>query len=165
MKEYIEAGKIINTHGVSGEMKLEVWLDSPAYLKTFKRIFAGEQLKEYKVLSARTQKGFVLIKLEGIEDMNAAMAMKDTVISVARKDAALRKGSYFLCDIIGAAVRTEDGEMIGVLEEIMENPAHPIFIVRGSEEHLIPAVPEFVISVDLESNDGPVVTVRLIEGM
>ena len=69
---FIEAGRIVNTHGVQGEVKIEVWLDSPKFFKSFKRLYtAGGQ--ELKVLSARTHKDFVIAKLEGVEDVNAAV--------------------------------------------------------------------------------------------
>ena len=86
-KAYIEAGKIVNTHGVAGELKVEVWLDSPAFMKRFPRLFVGE--REYKLLTARVQKSFLLCRLEGVDDLNAAMALKGRVVSVAREDAKL----------------------------------------------------------------------------
>lgn len=160
--EFIEAGKIINTHGIAGALKVDVWLDSPAFMKKFKRIFIGAEKKEAAVVSASVQKNFLLVKLEGIEDVNAAMALKEKPVFIAREDASLPKGSYFLCDILGAEVRDETGCVIGVLEEIMENPAQPIYVVKGEREVLIPAVPEFIKAVD---PDAGVVTVRLIPGL
>ena len=158
--EKIDAGKLINTHGIAGEMKTEVWLDSPQYMKTFRRFFIGE--KEYSVLSSRIQKGFLYLKLSGVEDLNAAMALKGSVLQISREDANLPAGAYFLCDIIGARVVDEQGAEIGVLADIVENPAAPIYVVKGEREHLIPGVPEFIRCVDTERG---VVTVHLIEGM
>ena len=160
IKQFIEAGKIINTHGTRGEVKIESWLDSPAFLSSFPRLFLLD--REVKMISARVHKGFVVAHLEGIDDMNAAMALKETVVSIDRSDAHLPKGSYFLCDIIGAEVWDENGNVVGTLEEIEETPAAPLYIVRGSEEHLIPGVPEFIKAVDVEKS---IVTVHLIEGM
>ena len=159
-KEKIDAGKLINTHGIAGEMKAEVWLDSPQFMKTFSRFFIRE--KEYAVLSSRVQKGFLYLKLEGIGDLNAAMALKGSVLQIAREDAHLPAGAYFLCDIIGARVVDEKGTEIGVLEDIEENPAAPIYVVKGVREHLIPGVPAFIRHVDAENG---LVTVHLIEGM
>jgi len=114
------------------------------------------------VLSAKTHKGFVIAKLEGIDDINAAMRLKGKDISIRRSDAALPKGAFFLQDIIGATVVEENGREVGKLVEIMERPASNIYVVKGEEEHLIPAVPEFVMSTDA---DAGIITVRLIEGM
>ena len=181
MNEYIEAGKIINTHGVAGELKLEVWLDSADYMKRFKRIFVAKiplftdnraasgagncpELTEYRVLSLRNQKGFALAKLEGVTDINMAMELKNRTVYVRREDAGLKPGEYFLCDIVGASVVDDRLGEIGVLKEIFESPAQPVYVVKGETEHLIPAVPEFVKGVDF-SGVIPVVHVSLIEGM
>lgn len=160
-KEFIEAGRIINTHGVAGEVKIEVWLDSPKFFKSFKSLYLknGDELK---VVSTKTHKGFIIAKLEGIDDINAAMRLKGKDVSIRRSDAALPRGAFFLQDIIGATVLEENGREVGKLVEIMERPASNIYVVKGAEEHLIPAVPEFVMSTDAEAG---IITVRLIEGM
>ena len=158
---FIEAGRIVNTHGVQGEVKIEVWLDSPKFFKSFKRLYTagGEELK---VLSARTHKDFVIAKLEGVEDVNAAMALKNKVLSIRRSDAALPHGAFFLQDILGSKVVDEEGNEIGVLEDVMETPASNVYVVKGETEHLIPAVPAFIKKTDA---DAGVITVHLIEGM
>lgn len=159
-QEYIEAGRITNTHGVAGEVKIEVWLDSPAFLKTFRRIFLDG--RAFPVLSAKVHKGFLIAKLEGVADVNAAMALKGRTVHILRQDAKLPRGAYFIQDIIGAKVQDEQGREIGTLTEVLERPASNIYVVRGEEEHLIPAVPAFILSTDPEAG---VITVRMIEGM
>ena len=159
-KQYIEAGRIVNTHGVAGEVKIEVWLDSPQLLKSFKRCFIDR--REVKLLSARVHKGFLIVKLEGVEDVNAAMALKGRTVFIDRADARLPKGAFFLQDIIGASVVDESGSEIGKLVDVMETPASNVYVVKGEREHLIPAVPEFILSTDA---DNGIITVHLIEGM
>ena len=159
-KQYIEAGRIVNTHGVAGEVKIEVWLDSPQFLKSFKRCFIDR--REVKLLSARVHKGFLIVKLEGVEDVNAAMALKGRTVFIDRADARHPKGAFFLQDIIGAAVVDESGSEIGKLVDVMETPASNVYVVKGEREHLIPAVPEFILSTDA---DNGIITVHLIEGM
>lgn len=159
-KQYIEAGRIVNTHGVRGEVKIEVWLDSAEFLRSFKRVFAGEH--ELKIESAFVHKGFLIAKIEGVDDVNAAMTLKGREISILRTDAKLPKGAFFISDIIGAEVVTEDGAEVGRLVDVLERPASNIYVVKGETEHLIPAVPEFVMSTDAENG---IITVRLIEGM
>ena len=160
-KAFIEAGRIVNTHGVQGEVKIEVWLDSPRFFKRFKRLYTADGT-ELRVLLAREHKGFVIAKLAGVEDVNAAMALKNRTVSIRREDAQLPKGSFFLQDILGARVVDEDGREIGVLTDVLETPASNIYVVKGETEHLIPAVPEFIKKTDA---DEGVVTVHLIEGM
>ena len=160
-KTLIEAGRIVNTHGVQGEVKIEVWLDSPRFLKSFKRLTldSGEELN---VLDAKVHKGFVIAKLEGVDDVNAAMRLKGKTLSVRREDAALPKGAFFLQDIINARVMDEDGNEIGTLVDILETPASNVYVVKGETEHLIPAVPAFIKKTD---PDAGMITVHLIEGM
>ncbi len=160
-KAFIEAGRIVNTHGIRGEVRIEVWLDSPQFLKSFKRLYtdAGQELR---VVSARVHKGFVIARFEGTEDVNAAMAFKNRTVSIRREDARLPKGAFFLQDIIGARVVDEDGNEVGILTDVMETPASAVYIVKGESEHLIPAVPEFIRKTDAEAG---VVTVHMIEGM
>lgn len=159
-KEFVEAGRIVNTHGVAGEVKIEVWLDSPAFMRKFKRLYLDG--RELKIVSAREHKGFLIAKIEGVDDINAAMPLKGRTVCIRREDARLPKGTFFLQDIIGAAVVDESGEKIGTLTDVMESPAGNIYIVNGEREHLIPAVPEFILSTDAEAG---IITVRLIEGM
>ena len=159
-RQYIDAGKIVNTHGVRGEVKIEVWLDDAQMLKSCRRVFLGGA--ERKILSAREHKGFLIAALEGVEDVNAAMALKGRVVQIDRSDARLPKGSFFLQDILGADVVSESGEEIGRLADVWELPGNRVYVVKGETEHLIPAVPAFILNTDA---DAGVITVRLIEGM
>ena len=159
-QQYIEAGKIVNTHGVAGEVKIEVWLDSPQFLRRFPRVFVNGA--EKKLLSGKVQKSFLIAKLEGVDDVNAAMTLKGKTVTVDRGDVRLPRGTFFVQDILGATVRDENGAEIGKLTDVLERPAHNIYVVQGEEEHLIPAVPEFILKTDAEAG---VITVHLIEGM
>ena len=156
----IEAGRITNTHGVRGEVKIEVWLDSPDFLKRCKGVILDG--KKHRFISARPQGRFLIAGLEGIRSVEEAALLKGKTVTIDREDAPLKKGEYFLQDILGADVIDEAGSRIGKLEEIMETPRTPVYVVRGEKEHLIPAVPEFVLHTDA---DEGIITVRLIEGM
>lgn len=159
-EQFIEAGCIVNTHGVAGDVKIEVWLDSPEFMKRFKRLFIEGE--EKKVLSSRVYKKFLLTRLDGVEDVNAAMHLKGKIVYIDRADAKLPKGAFFLQDIVGARVVDENGNEIGTLTDVMETPASLIYVVNGEKEYLIPAVPEFIMSTDL---DAGIITVHMIEGM
>ena len=159
---FIEAGRITNTHGVRGEVKIEVWLDSPDDLKHYRRVFIDGQ--ERRLLSARPQNRFAIAKLEDVDDVNAAMPLKGKTVYIAREDAPLPPGGYFLQDLLDARVVLEDGSPVGVLTEILERPANNVYVVTDPDgkEILIPAVPAFILRADAEEG---VVTVRLLEGM
>ena len=89
-KQYIEAGRIVNTHGVRGEVKIEVWLDSAEFLRSFKRVFIGE--REIKIGSAFVHKGFLIAKLEGVDDVNTAMTFKGREISITARGREAAQG-------------------------------------------------------------------------
>ena len=161
--QYIEAGQIVNTHGVRGEVKILSWLDSPEYLKSFATLYLQGGEKPMKVRAARVHKQFVIAALEGVEDVNAAMALKNEVVFIDRDDAALPEGTFFLCDLFGAHVVSDAGEELGTLTDVLERPGNNVYVVRGGErERLIPAVPEFIVDTDAENG---VITVHLIEGL
>ena len=157
---FIEAGEIVTTHGVRGELKILPWTDDAEFLKRFKTLYINEQ--PYRVKSAFVHKGCLIAGLEGVDDVNAAMTLKGKTVYFARKDARLPRGRFFLSDIMGARVVTEDGTEVGTLTDVIENPTQNVYVVTGAAEHLIPAVPEFILNTDVEHG---VITVRLIEGM
>ena len=119
--------------------------------------------RAYRVESSRVQKTCVLVKLAGIDTVEAASALRDQVVSIDRADAQLPQGSIFIADLLGLPVY--DGETpIGRLTDVMSTPANDVYVVKGEDgqEHLIPAVPEFVLERNV---DGGYIRVRLIEGM
>lgn len=156
----IEAGMITNTHGIRGEVKIEVWLDSPEFFRKFEKITVKD--KEYKMVSSFVQKGLVIAKLDSIDSIDEAIPMKGATVYINREDAKLESGRFFLCEINNADVFNETGEKVGVIKEIFDSPAAPVLVVSGETEHLIPAVPEFIMSTDI---DNKKIVVRLIEGM
>lgn len=161
-KQFLECGKIVNTHGIRGEVKIQPWCDSPDFLKKFKTLYIDS--KPYSLLSARVHKECVIALFEGVEDINAAMSLKNKIVSINRDDAKLPAGSYFIQDIIGLPVFDLERGEIGVLKEVMDMPAGDIYVVSGTDgaEHLIPGVPEFLKNIDVENAR---ITVALIEGM
>lgn len=159
-KEFLEVGKIVNTHGVRGEVKLQPWADSPDFLLKFKTLYLDG--KPVKVRAARVHKTMVILSLDGVEDVNAAMALKEKVLCIRRADAKLPKGSFFIQDILGADVVDEQGVKLGELADVLDLPGNSVYVVRGEREIMIPAVPEFILKTDA---DNGVITVHLIEGM
>ena len=159
-QQYLEAGQIVNTHGIRGEVRIVPWADSALFLKKFKTFYIDN--KPVRVLSSRVHKDMLIAQLEGINDINAAMPLKNKVIKIDRNDARLPKGAFFIQDILGASVVDEQGNEIGKLTDVLDVPRGQIYEVKGETDHLIPAVDEFILSVDA---DAGVIVVRLIEGM
>lgn len=158
--QYLEIGQIVNTHGIRGEVRIQPWADSPEFLLRFKTFYIDGA--PVRVRAARVHKGCVIALFDGVEDVNAAMGLKNKTLCIDRTDARLPKGSFFLADILGARVVTEDGAELGALADTLDLPGQRVYVVRGEREHLIPAVPEFILHTDA---DAGVITVRLIEGM
>jgi len=158
--DLLETGIIVNTHGMRGEVKLQPWADSPDFLTRFEHFYIDGV--PVKVLSAKVHKGCVIAALEGVEDIDAAIKMKNKVIKIKKDDIHLEEGTYFIADLIGLqAIDAETGECIGHIEDVISRPASNVYIIKGEREILIPAVPEFII----ETNpDAGYIKFRLIEG-
>lgn len=159
-KKYLEAGKIVNTHGILGEVKILPWADDAAFLLNFSVFYINE--KPVKLLSGRVHKGMLIARLEGVSDISSASALKNRVVCIDRGEYKLPEGDFFIQDIIGAKVFDESGAEIGTLEDVFESPASNIYVVRGEREILIPAVPEFILETDIE---GGKIIVHMMEGL
>ncbi len=157
----LEAGRIVNTHGIQGEVKIVPWCDTPQFLCGFSTLYLDG--KPVEVLSARVHKGNVLARLAGYSTVNDAMLLKNKVVFIHREDAALPEGHFFLADLIGARVLDADsGEELGTLAEVLSPAGQQIYVVRGKREILIPAVEQFVVETNV---DQGYIRVRLIEGL
>ena len=155
--QYIEAGEIVNTHGVRGEVKVLCWLDDPEMLCEFDRCrIAG---KDYVMEQVRVQKTCNLVKLQGIDTMEAAQAMHGKTLEIYREDAD--PDIIFAAELIGMEVYQDD-TLLGKLADVLDYPGNKVYVVKGDKEYMIPAVKAFVLSTDMDNNR---MQVRLIEGM
>lgn len=163
---YIECGRIVNTHGVKGMLKVESWCDSPEVLVSFDRLFIKkcETYCEFSVVNSQIHKNLVLVQLDKINSLDEAMLYKGMTVYADRDDFELEDGDYFIADIIGARVVDADtNRCYGTLKEVFSTAASEIYVVATENgDRMIPAVEEFIASVDVE---GATVTVRPIEGM
>ena len=160
MKEFLDCGQIVNTHGVRGEVRIVPWADSPEFLCQFSTLYLDGAPR--RVLSSRVHKGSVIAKLDGVDTVEAAMLLRDKTVQILRTDARLPKGAFFLADIIGLKVVDEEGRTLGTLKEVLSPSVQQVYVVEGEREILIPAVPEFILETNIA---GGYLKVRLIEGM
>ena len=157
----LEAGKIVGTHGLRGEVKLLPWADSPGFLAGFERLFIDG--KPVMVLAARVHKGCVIAALDGIDDIDGAIGMKNKIVFIDRADVQLEEGRHFVADLIGLrALDERTGQELGTIADVLSLPSNDVYVIQGEREILVPAVPEFVAKVDIE---GGYIELRLIEGM
>lgn len=161
-QELIPVGTIVNAHGIRGEVKLNPVGFDPAFLAEFDRFNIGG--KETAVCSARVHKSVLLLTLPGVEDMDAALALKGKPVSIYAEDVELPEGEYFDVELEGCTVVDDaTGEALGKLTRVLHYPAHKVYEVKGEREYLIPAVPQvFIAAVDI---DAGVVRVHMMKGL
>ena len=160
-KNLLEAGKIINTHGVRGEVRIQPWADSPGFLAGFGSLYIDG--KPFEVLSARVHKGFVIVAFEEASDIDAAIKLKNKVVFIDKDSVKLEAGQHFIADIFGlCAIDEKTGEELGTIADVMTLPANNVYVIEGKRTILVPAVEEFIVETNIEAG---YVKVRLIEGM
>lgn len=160
--EWITAGRIVNTHGVRGEVKVLPRGVEPDLLARCGALYVdGRPLVP---TACREHKGCLLVKLRGVDDMNAALALKGKDVAVRRADAPRPASGYFDQELLGLTVRdAATGRELGRVEEVLDYPAHKIYAVRGGpDEYLVPAVPAFIAAIDL---DGGTMDIHWMEGL
>ena len=154
---YIEAGEIVTTHGVRGEVKVLSWLDSPEMLCEFDR--CRIEGKEYAMDAVRVQKTCNLVKLRGVDTMEDAQKLRGKTMELYRED--ISDELIFASELVDVEVYA-DGARIGKIKEVLDYPGNSVYVVQGEREYLIPAVKEFILSTDLEKNQ---MQVKLLKGM
>ena len=154
---YIEAGEIVTTHGVRGEVKVLSWLDSPEMLCEFDRCRISG--REYVMDSVRVQKTCNLVKLRGVDTMEDAQKLRGKTMELYRED--ISDELIFAAELVDVEVYA-DGACIGKIKEVLDYPSNSVYVVQGEREYLIPAVKEFILSTDLERNQ---MQVKLLKGM
>ena len=154
---YIEAGEIVTTHGVRGEVKVLSWLDSPEMLCEFDRCRISG--REYVMDSVRVQKTCNLVKLRGVDTIEDAQKLRGKTMELYRED--ISDELIFASELVDVEVYA-DGVCIGKIKEVLDYPGNSVYVVQGEREYLIPAVKEFILSTDLERNQ---MQVKLLKGM
>ena len=159
--DYILVGRIVNAHGIRGEVRVLPRDGDPQFLTRFRTFYLDG--KPVTPAASHVHKSFLLLKLPGVEDMNAALDLKGKDLYIRREDARLPEGQWFDDELLGLSVVDEAGAPLGELTAVENYPAHKVYTVRGEREYLIPAVPgAFILGVDMDANR---MTVRVWEGL
>lgn len=165
LKDFLETGKIVGTHGIKGMLRVQGWCDSAEFLQQFKYIYTDiNGNNKYEIKSVNPHGNVVLMALKGIDTIEKAEALRNKVIYIARKDAKLPEERYFIADLIGCVVTDADsGAILGELVDVSETGANDVWhIKKDDKEYLIPAIDEVVISVDVINNS---VIIRPLKGI
>ena len=149
-KPFLEAGQIVSTHGVRGEVRVQPWCDSPEQFAGFRRLYWDAEGKQPVAVRSRPHKHVALTVIEGVTSVEAAAALRGRLLYVDRHDIRLPKGHHLVQDLIGLTVVDADtGEPYGTLTDVSQTGANPVYHMQTPRgEVLIPAIPSVVISID-----------------
>lgn len=153
MKQYLEIGKLNNTHGVKGELKMQLWCDDINYLKQLDTLYLDENgLKSVKLLSVRPQKDIAIIKLDGIDTIEKAEMLKGRVLYCNRDDAQIDEDANYIADIIGCyVVDVDTEEEYGKVVDVVNYGSCDIYDIESWGKHtLIPAIPDIIKEINTE---------------
>lgn len=161
-KEYLEAGKIVNTHGIRGEVKIMPYTDVPELLCEFDRLFLNKQ--EIFIERSRVAKNMVIAKFEGVDTPEQAEKLRNKILYMHRDDLELDDDTYFIQDLIGIEVKdVETGVIYGKIVDVMQTGANDVYVIKGSDrEYLVPAIADVVVSTDIDNN---VMTIKVLDGL
>lgn len=167
LKKYLETGKIVSTHGIRGEVRVDPWCDGPEFLKRFKTLYFDKNgQKAVRVLSCRPHGNIVILHLEGIDSIEQASLLRGKVLYMNREDAKLPEGKYFIQDLIGCLVVDADDEkkVYGRLSDVSETGANDVWHVKdeNGKEFLLPAIPSVIVETDVQNE---VVKIRPLRGI
>lgn len=160
--ERIKIGQIVNAVALKGEVKVYNYSDPDRY-DYLETVLVGEE--RYTISKVRYQSGMVILKLKGVDDRNAAEALKGTDLFVLESELPeLPEDTYYIRDLIGMNVVLEDGKLIGEVKNVIQNSAQDVYEIKleNGKTGYIPAVSQFVLDVNLDKKE---ITVRLIEGL
>jgi len=164
---FLEIGRIVSTHGIRGELRVDPWCDEPGFMKQFKTLYYDRDGKKpVTVTACRPHGNIVVLKLSGVDTVEAAAALRNKVLFMARADAHLPEHHFFIQDLIGCRVLDADepDRQYGTLTEVSRTGANDVWHVtdEGGREYLLPAIPPVVIDTDI---DAERILIRPLKGI
>lgn len=146
LKSYLEIGRIVGTHGIQGEMRVECWCDSPDFVSQFKTLYFNEG-KEKLTVKARPHKNIALVKIKGIDSIEQADTLRGKVLYMKRSDAKLPKGVHFVQDLVGLEIKDFDtDEVYGTLTDVFKTGANDVYELKDKDgkAYYLPVIPDVV---------------------
>ena len=167
INEYLDIGQIVGTHGVRGEMRVNPRCDGPEFIKQFKTLYFDKKgEKPVKVVSSRVHGNLALVKLEGVDTVEGATALRNCVLYMKRSDAKIPAGSYFIAELVDCKVidAVDEEKCCGILSDVSETGANDVWHIKAEDgrEYLIPAIPPVVIDVNVETG---IIKIRPLKGI
>ena len=152
VKQFLEGGKIVGTHGVRGEMRVECWCDSPQFLAQFKTLYFDEGKEKVKVQS-RAHKNMVLMKMPDVTTIEQADQFRGKIVYIKRADIKRDEGVNFVQDLIGLQVTdSATSEVYGTVKDVLRTGSNDVYEMKSDDSKLyyIPAIPDIVDEIDIE---------------
>lgn len=165
--DLLDVGKIVNTHGLHGEVKVVPWTDYPEVFEDIEYVYVKRkgEYERLDVAGIKYQKGNIIVRFPQIKDINEAEKYKNQVLYAEREVLGeLPEGVYYIADLIGLEVVKENGETVGIITDVLNTGSNDIYEVKreGRKNLLIPVIDEVVLNIDMENKK---VTVRMMEGL
>lgn len=164
-KQFLECGKIVTTHGIIGEVKVQPWCDSPQELENIKTLYFDEGKAPIEVQRSRAHKNMVLIKIKGVDSIEQAQALRGKVLWASRNDFNLSENEYFIQDLVGiTVVDADDGHTYGTLSDVSETGANDVYHITFADGtvRLVPVIDQVIISTDI---DARIMKIRPLKGL
>ncbi len=166
MSDYFVIGKIVNAQGIKGEVRAIPTTDDINRFKNLKEVYISRKndMSLHKIETVRFHKQFVLLKFEDINTRNDAELLKNTEIKIDKENAIpCDENEYYISDLYNMKVVTDEGEDIGIIEDIIFTGANDVYIVKKDDSQiLIPAIKQCILNVDINEK---IMTVHLLEGL
>lgn len=166
MDSLLEVGQIVNSYGIKGFLKVVPLVDNNHQFKEFEKLYIQENriYRELKLEEVKFSKNLVLLKVEGIDRIEEALKLKNLYLYAKREDIKLEEGAYFIVDLIGLEVYTEEGELLGTLKEVLQPGANDVYVVENKENKqiLLPVIPDVVKQINIAEKK---VIVHLLNGL
>ncbi len=165
MKKYLECGKIVSTHGIKGEVKVQVWADEPEFILDFKVLYFDKGATPVKVKSSRLNKNIALLKIDGVEGMDEANKLRGKILYANRDEIPMQEGEHFIQDLIGLwVIDADSGELYGEISDVSKTGANDVYHIKTElgKELLIPAIPQVIIDINISEQT---MKIRPLEGL
>ena len=164
-KQFLDTGKIVGTHGIRGEVRIDPWCDSPEFLCAFKKLYLDERGETFIEVKSRPHKNITLTKINGVDTIEAAERYRGKVVYINREDITLDEGVNFVQDLIGLEVKDADsGKLYGKLTDVLRTGANDVYEITDGDgkKYLAPVIDEVVAEINVD--DGYVL-IRPMKGI
>ncbi len=164
-KQYLDSGKIVGTHGIKGEVRIDPWCDSPEFLCAFKKLYLDNKGEAFIEVKSRPHKNITLAKIKGVDTIEQAEKLRGKIVYINRDDVNLGEGVNFVQDLIGLEVRDADNDTVyGKISDVIRTGANDVYEIADSQnkKYLAPVIDDVVIEIDV---DNGFILIRPMKGI